>query len=166
MWLWKKRKREEDEENTTAQGLLQQQAANHEINADREEILEGAKEETAHQLTQECTTAPPPLLSLWKSNCRSIIDKVNLSSPLAQDLTTKGDEEEEEGLYVMAREYVRVARLSELQEDKGVRFKWAKASNTKTEALAIFLHKGQVYAIQDRCPHAGGKTTHPSSFNC
>ncbi len=109
------------------------------------------------------TPSPPPLPSLL---IRSIIVKVNLSNPLAQGLTAEGDEEddndadEEEELYVMAREYVRVARLSDLQEDKGLRFKWAKASNTEMEALAIFLHRGQVYAIQDSCPHAGGNTTH------
>ncbi len=45
--------------------------------------------------------------------------------------------------------YVEVAKLSDLSADRG------HLVSVEESPVALFLVEGQVYAIDDRCPHAG-----------
>ncbi len=45
--------------------------------------------------------------------------------------------------------YVRVAALSDLTPDKGT------VVRVQERAIALFLHQGRVYAVDNRCPHMG-----------
>lgn len=45
---------------------------------------------------------------------------------------------------------IKVARKSQLRPDQGLTVEVAGRN------IALFLHEGRVYAIDDRCPHAGG----------
>lgn len=48
-----------------------------------------------------------------------------------------------------ADKFVKVAKLSDLEEGQG------KLVQAGLKKLALFLHQGQLYCIQNFCPHAG-----------
>ena len=49
-----------------------------------------------------------------------------------------------------ADKFFKVAKLTDLEEGKG------KLVRAGLKKLALFLHEGELYCIQNFCPHAGG----------
>lgn len=45
---------------------------------------------------------------------------------------------------------VKVARMEQLREDRGL------SVDVEGRSIALFVKDGRVFAMEDRCPHAGG----------